>query len=64
MTFSYYWLTENVFNTKNACSMWSFISAVIPDDFGVYFVVPTILYLGDMVAVLILVKYILLLFVS
>ena len=42
----------------NTCSTRAFISAIIQDDFEVNFVVPSVLHLSDMVAVLVLVKYI------
>ena len=50
-----------LFNAVNACSTLAFISAIIQDGFGVCFVVPIVLHFGDAVAVLILVKYVLLL---
>ena len=47
----------------NACSTLAFISAITWDGFGGCFVVPVVLHFGDTVAVLILVKYVLLLVV-
>ena len=43
--------------------MWALISVLIRDGFGVCFVVQTILHFGNTLAVLILVKNVLLLFV-
>ena len=53
-----------LFNTVNACSTLTFIPAIIRDGFGVCFVVPNVLHFGDTVAVLLLVKYVLLLVVG
>ena len=51
----------------NACTTWALISVLIQDGFGACFVVPkvvqTILHFGDTIAVLILAKNVLLLFV-
>ena len=53
--------------TRNACTTWALVSVLIRDGFGACFVVPevvqTILHFGNTVAVLILVKNVLLLFV-
>ena len=52
---------------RNACTTWVLVSVLIRDGFGASFVVPevvqTILHFGNTVAVLILAKNILLLFV-
>ena len=53
--------------TRNACTAWALVSVLIRDGFGACFVVPevvqTILHFGNTVAVLILAKNVLLLFV-
>ena len=53
--------------TRNACTTWVRVSVLVRDGFGACFVVPevvqTILHLGNTVAVLILAKIVLLLFV-
>ena len=53
--------------TRNACTTWALVSVLIRDGFGACFVVPevvqTILHFGNTVAVLVLAKNVLLLFV-
>ena len=53
--------------TRNACTTWALVSVLVRDGFGACFVVPevvqTILHFGNTVAVLILAKIVLLLFV-
>ena len=53
--------------TRNACTTWALVSVLICDGFGACFVVPkvvqTILHFGNTVAVLILAKNVLVLFV-